>query len=56
MQKLKLCNYIRLYSDKESKYFSDTGKELIPRDAFPNNKLYAKKLMENGDLQIEVEI
>ena len=37
-------NYIRLYSDKESKYFSDTGKELITRDAFPNNKLYAKKV------------
>lgn len=37
-------NYIRLYSDKESKYFSDTGKELITRDAFPNNKLYAKEV------------
>lgn len=37
-------NYIRLYSDKESKYFSDTGKELITRDVFPNNELYAKEV------------
>lgn len=37
-------SYIRLYSDKESKYFSDTGKELITRDVFPNNELYAKEV------------
>lgn len=37
-------NYIRLYSNKESKYFSDTGKELITRDVFPNNELYAKEV------------
>ena len=53
-------NYIRLYSNKESKYFSDTGKQLITRDVFPNNELYAKEIDgkwgfadRSGDIKVE---
>ena len=53
-------DYIRLYSNKESKYFSDTGKQLITRDVFPNNELYAKEIDgkwgfadRSGDIKVE---
>lgn len=41
-------NYVRIYSDTDNKYFDYEGKELSAKDVFPNNKLYAKKLMKMG--------
>ena len=53
-------NYIRIYSDKENRYFDDTGKELSAKELFPNNKLYAKLINEkwgfvdaNGNLKVQ---
>ena len=37
-------NYIRVYSEEESKYFDLTGKELSAQEVFPNNQLFAKKI------------
>ena len=37
-------NYIRIYSEEESKYFDLTGKELSAQEVFPNNQLFAKKI------------
>lgn len=55
-------NYIRVYSEEESYYFSDDGKELTNKEVFPNNELYAKKINgkwgfvdKNGDLKVQNE-
>ena len=55
-------NYVRLYSETENRYFDYTGKELSASEAFPNNKLYAKKINgkwgfvdKNGELKITNE-
>ena len=55
-------NYIHLYSEKEDKYFSKSGKKLSSKEAFPNNKLYAKEIDgrwgfvdNNGNLKIQNE-
>ncbi len=55
-------NYIRLYSESGSRYFSDEGKELSTKDLFPNNKLFAIQINEkwgfvdsNGNLKIQNE-
>lgn len=55
-------NYVRLYSENENRYFSDSGKELTTRELFPNNKLYAKQINEkwgfvdsDGNLKVQNE-
>ena len=55
-------SYIHLYSEKEDKYFSKNGKKLSSKEAFPNNKLYAKEIDgkwgfvdNNGNLKIQNE-
>lgn len=55
-------NYIRIYSEKENKYFDDNEKELSSKEVFPNNGLYAKQINEkwgfvdsNGDLKVQNE-
>lgn len=37
-------NYIRVFSEKDMKYFDFTGKELTAQEVFPNNKIYAKRI------------
>ncbi len=55
-------SYIHLYSEKEDKYFSKNGKKLSSKEAFPNNKMYAKEIDgkwgfvdNNGNLKIQNE-
>ena len=55
-------NYIRLYSEKENRYFDYKGKELSANEVLPNNKLYAKKINnkwgfvdKNGNLKVKDE-
>lgn len=55
-------NYIRLYSEKENRYFDYKGKELSANEVLPNNKLYAKKINDkwgfvdqNGNLKVKNE-
>ena len=55
-------SYIHLYSEKEDQYFSKNGKKLSSKEAFPNNKLYAKEIDgkwgfvdNNGNLKIQNE-
>ena len=54
--------YIKLYSENESKYFDDTGKELTYMEIYPNNTLYAKNINDkwgfvdkDGNLQVQNE-
>lgn len=44
--------YVKIYNDKETKYFDREGKEKEYIEIEPNNKLYAKKL-ENGKWTFE---
>ena len=37
-------NYVRLYSETESKYFDYSGNELTAQELFPDNNIYAKKI------------
>ena len=37
-------NYVVIYSKDGSRYFDYSGKELTSQEAFPNNKLFAKKI------------
>lgn len=55
-------NYIRLYSENGSRYFSDDGKELTTKDIFLNNNLFAIQINEkwgfvdsNGNIKIQNE-
>lgn len=55
-------NYIKLYSDTQTKYFDNTGKELTNKEVYPNNKLYAKKINDkwgfvdkNGNVKVQNE-
>ena len=55
-------NFIRLYSEKENRYFDYKGKELSANEVLPNNKLYAKKINnkwgfvdKNGNLKVKDE-
>lgn len=55
-------NYIRLYSENGSRYFSDNGKELATKELFPNNNLYAIQINEkwgfvdrSGNLKVQNE-
>lgn len=55
-------NYVKIYSGKESHYFSDDGKELTNKEVFPDHELYAKEINgkwgfvdKNGDLKVQNE-
>ena len=42
----QIGDYIKVYNDTESKYFSKQGNEVTNKDVYPNNKLYTT--VENG--------
>ena len=55
-------NYVKVYTETQSRYFSDDGKELTNKEVFPNNELYAKKINgkwgfvnKNGELKVQNE-
>lgn len=55
-------DYVKVYSEKESRYFSDDGKELTNKEVFPNHVLYAKEINgkwgfvdKNGELKVQNE-
>ena len=55
-------DYVRVYSEKENKYFTKEGKELTSKEVFPDNLLYAKKVNnkwgfvnKNGELKVTNE-
>lgn len=39
-------NYVRIYSEKESRYFRDDGKEISNKELFADHELYAKEINE----------
>ena len=62
MEKSKGEDYVKIYSEDESRYFSDDGRELTNKEVFPNNELYAKEINgkwgfvdKNGDLKVQNE-
>ena len=55
-------DYVKIYSEEESRYFSDDGKELTNKEVFPDNELYARKIDgkwgfvdKNGELKVQNE-
>ena len=55
-------NYVRLYSEAETKYFDYQGNELTAEQVFPNNTLFAKKIDDKwgfvdkeGNVQVQNE-
>lgn len=55
-------DYVKVYSEKGSRYFSDDGKELTSKEVFPNHVLYAKEINgkwgfvdKNGELKVQNE-
>ena len=36
-------NYIKIYNEEQTKYFDKEGNELINKEIYPNNQLFAKK-------------
>lgn len=54
--------YVKIYSETESKYFDNTGKEVSNKEVYPKNQLYAKKINGkwgfvdgNGEIKVKNE-